>query len=209
MLPAAFARFGRLRGARHRPRRLVSTGWFSYDSAVSEGDSAAAKRPEPAIAGLLSRIDRGVARGEELVLVLSLVVLILAGAAQAISNHVLDSSASYLRDYIRFPVFIIAMIGAAYASHRGQQIGIDVLSRLLAPRPKALAQLVIAVFVIGICAVLVVEGYDVAKGEALGYMALPVGAALIAFHYLIQAAIIVSYLAVGAEPPQSEHTAVH
>jgi TRAP-type C4-dicarboxylate transport system permease small subunit len=188
---------------------LVSAGGFSYDSVVSEAASAPAKRPEPAAAKLLSRLDRGVAKGEELVLIAALVVLILAGAGQAIANHVFGSSAPFFRDYIRFPVFIIAMIGAAYASQRGQQIGIDVLSRVLPARPKAIAQVVIALFVAAMCAVLVVEGYDVAQGESLGYMALPIGAGLIAFHYLIQAIIIVSYLAAGTEPPAREGPAVH
>ena len=176
---------------------------------MAEGESPAATRPAPALVGVLTRLDRGVAKGEEAILVIALVVLILAGASQAIANHVFGSSAPYFRDYIRFPVFIIAMIGAAYASYRGQQIGIDVLSRVLPPRPKAIAHVVIALFVSAMCAVLVVEGYDIAKAEQLGYMALPVGAALIAFHYLVQATIILSYLARGLEPPAREDPVVH
>jgi TRAP-type C4-dicarboxylate transport system permease small subunit len=188
---------------------LVSAGGFSYHSVVSEADSAPAKRPEPAAAKLLSRLDRGVAKGEEFVLIAALIVLIAAGAGQALANHVLGSSAPFFRDYIRFPVFIIAMIGAAYAAQRGQQIGIDILSRVLPARPKAMVQIVISLFVAAMCAVLVVEGYKVAHGEPFGYMALPIGAGLIAFHYLVQAVIIVSYLAVGAEPPAREGPAVH
>jgi TRAP-type C4-dicarboxylate transport system permease small subunit len=200
---------------------LVYAGGISYDSRVSGGDSPAGASPEPAVARGLTWIDRGVAKVEEGVLLVALVALILAGAYQAIATNLLSRGDAWPFEVIRYCVFTIAMFGGAYASQRGQQIGIDVLTRLLPARPKALAHIVIALFVVGICAVLFVEGLDVreqslAGGDhfevippSIGLLAFPAGVALIGLHFLVQAVVKASYLAAGLEPPARDATPVH
>jgi TRAP-type C4-dicarboxylate transport system permease small subunit len=120
---------------------------------------------------------------------------------------------------IRHAVFVLGFLGAAYATFTGRHIRIDALTRLAAPRPRMALRMVTALGAAAACLVVARAGYQfllvcreeaaevAAQGQlftsARGAMVIIGGVLLVAFHFLVQAAIDAVYVASGRPPPPS------
>ncbi len=176
---------------------------------------------EPRPVPLLRTINRWIGLVEHGALIVFLATLVGMAVAQAIASHVLGKSIPGSDEVIRYMVFFIAMGGAAIAAQRLRMIGMDVLSRLLKPRYRAVLRIIHAILVIGVCYLVVRAGFNLRAAEAahpeahhyirrsLALLALPLGAALIAFHYLLHASIDFIYLCRRVDPPESEALPLH
>jgi TRAP-type C4-dicarboxylate transport system permease small subunit len=107
-------------------------------------------------------------------------------------------------------VFFIAMAGSALAAQKMRMIGIDAITRSLAPRARAIARTVSTALVVLVCYFVGRAGMTIAENvtaqdqfinDRYAYLALPIGAALIALHYMIHSAVDLIYLARGDQPP--------
>ncbi|HEU5061337.1 MAG TPA: TRAP transporter small permease [Kofleriaceae bacterium] len=181
---------------------------------------AKALNGEPGGARLLRELNDWLARIETGALVLMLAVLVGTGVYQTAAAHILGKNETWPYEIIRYSVFFIAMAGAALASARSRMINMDVVTRLLQPKTRAALRIATGLFAVAVCFVLFKGGMDMrdtAAGRNEGYdyispstglLALPIGAVLIGFHFLLHAIIDALWLAGGKVPPEPEH-AVH
>jgi TRAP-type C4-dicarboxylate transport system permease small subunit len=94
------------------------------------------------------------------------------------------------------------------------------VTRLLQPRTRVMLRIATGLFVVGVCVLLFKGGMDMRDtaaqrtgghdyiSETTGLMALPIGALLIGFHFLVHAIMDTLYLAAGKLPPEPAQ-AVH
>ena len=188
-------------------------------SAEPAGSTEPAGSEDPGWIQVLLKVDRGVGLAEQSLLVLLLGTLICIGAYQAIGRNFFNKSPVWTFEALRYSVFFIAMTGAALSAHTKQVIRMDVLTRLLSPKGRAIARIITTVFTIFICFLLAYAGlklrgalldekdYELVR-PATGVLAVPIGAMLIAFHLLVQAVVFGATLARG-EIPKEEGQAVH
>jgi TRAP-type C4-dicarboxylate transport system permease small subunit len=176
--------------------------------------------PDPAAVTMLRKVDDAVGRVEHILLVLFLGTLIGVGTYHSFASQVLNENAAWPFEMIRFSVFFVAMTGAALAAQRQRMISMDIVTRLLGPRRKAIARIFVGLFVVYISYLLVRGGMAVRESvidetnfevirPATGLLALPVGGALIGFHYFVHTLIDILYLANGIEAPEEEALQVH
>jgi TRAP-type C4-dicarboxylate transport system permease small subunit len=166
----------------------------------------------------LRAVDRAVGLAEQAVLIALLLALVGVGAFQTIGRNVFDSSPLWSYDLVQYLVFSIALIGAALSAHTGQVIRMDVVTRSLSPRGRAIARLATGAFTIAICGVLIHASFHLRTvlmdekdfhliRPSLGVLVLPVGAGLIAFHIAVQLAGFATALARG-ETVDEPHAAI-
>lgn len=185
---------------------------------------------EPAVVQVLRRADDGIGFIEQVAVATFLAVLVLVGTLQAALGMFQNSWFSRLFDFIpaggtdeliRYMVFFIAMSGAALATQRQRMINMDVLTRIMGQKVRSIVRVIVAVFVIFASLLMVWGSWEVRAGmlslnyeyeyisPAVGLLAMPVGAGLIALHYLIHAAIELIYLSRGEIVPESDEVKVH
>ena len=178
--------------------------------------SATGNRPE--LAGKLLLIDTAIGFVEQAFLVVVLFSLIGVGTYQFIASHLFDINSTWPFEALRYLVFFTAMGGAALSAQKGRMISMDFLARKLPAKKQVILRIGIAGFVMFACFLLFKGGmyvrnsagteYEVFKpGTAL--LALPVGAALIGVHYMLQALVDAVYLAAGQLPPREEGPQAH
>ena len=170
---------------------------------------------EPAPVGLLRRLDAGIGLVEQIALCGFLVALIGSGLVSAIAGNVFSTSVSWTAEVIRYSVFYIAMIGAALCAQKARMMSMDVLTRLMTSKQKAMARVLTGMFVVFICALLVMGGLHLLKetekvvhtydfiNPDIGKLALPIGAGLIALHYVLHLLIDIRYFAAGRIAPEA------
>ena len=173
---------------------------------------------EPRLAYHLRRIDGVIGITEAALLAFFVAALIAVGAFQAITGNVFGKTFNGTNEVIRYSVFCIAMTGSALAAQRKRLISMDVLSRLLSSKARAVLRIVLAFFTVAMC-LLLAHGawqvYLVARGEdyelvpkAISIFFFPAGAVLIAFHITVHAVIDALHLWAGhaaPEPPAPTH----
>lgn len=178
-------------------------------------------RDEPAPVGLLRKLDAGIGLLEQIALCGFLLALIGSGLVSAIAGNVFAKSIDWTAEVIRYSVFYIAMIGAALCAQKARMMSMDVLTRLMTSRQKAVTRVVTGFGVVFICVLLVMGGlhllretekfahpYDFISPE-IGKLALPVGAGLIAFHYVLHLLIDLRYFAAGRIAPEAPEGPAH
>jgi TRAP-type C4-dicarboxylate transport system permease small subunit len=175
---------------------------------------------EPVGARALRQLNDWLGRLETGALALLLAILVATGVYQTAAAHLFDKNDTWPYEIIRYSVFFIAMMGAALAAAKSRMINMDVVTRLLTPKTRAGLRVATSLFAVAICFLLYKGGMDMrdtAAGRNEGYdyispsnglLALPVGAGLIGFHFLLHAVIDIVWLAGGKVPPEPEH-AVH
>lgn len=186
-------------------------------------DTAAATDPPPAPTpgwlALLQRVDAAIGTAEQYALCALLAFLIALGAYQAIGRNFFNASPVWSFDALRISVFFIAMTGAALSAHTKQIIRMDVLTRILSPRGRALARIATALFTIAVCFFLAYAGWHLRTAlldekdaaflaPSTAVLALPIGALLIAFHLAVQSLAMTVAITRG-ELPEEEAQAVH
>ena len=104
----------------------------------------------------LRKFDKGLARGEAAIAMAVLLSLIVVAAAQSFLRNVADQDVSWANDallnmgwadpFMEKATLWLAMLGASLATHYDKHIGIDILSRLAKPKPRAAMRGVVSVF---------------------------------------------------------------
>src|SRR5687767_10689659 len=142
---------------------------------------------EPRGVGLLRRADLALARVEEVALAISLAVMILLGAYQAVKRNFFGASPFWIDEIIRWSVFFVGLTGGALAAQSDRMINIDMLTRLFSARGKLVLRILTAAFTIYVCWLFIDGSFVVRRvldspgeeGElihpAIGWLALPIG----------------------------------
>jgi TRAP-type C4-dicarboxylate transport system permease small subunit len=145
----------------------------------------------------LEKLDRIGRHVETIVLVALLGGMIFLACAQIFLRNVLETSWIWADSVLDQMVLWIAIFGALAASRDRKQINIDVITRLLPPRPQRVVRIVLHLFTAGVCLVVAWYGLELLSAsreigdEFLGLPAwyfqsvVPVGFALIAYRYLV------------------------
>lgn len=168
----------------------------------------------------LTRVDNLVGKIEIALVAASLALLVGVAVFQFVAVNLLSMKADWADELVRYSVFFTAMSAAALAAQQKKMMAIDVVPRLLKPKVRAITRVGIAAIVVFACYLLFRGGLMVRASiiktpapyrfisGANGVLALPIGAALIGFHFFVQAVIEAAYLAAGQLPP-SERLSVH
>jgi TRAP-type C4-dicarboxylate transport system permease small subunit len=182
-------------------------------------EARAVEGGEPAGARALRQLNDWLGRIETGALALLLALLVGTGVYQTIAAHFFEKNETWPYEIIRYSVFFIAMTGASLAAAKSRMINMDVVTRLLQPKTRAALRVATSLFAVAVCFILFKGGMDMrdtAAGRNEGYdyispsnglLALPLGAILIGFHFLLHAVIDVLWLTGGKVPPEPEHAA--
>lgn len=186
------------------------------DDERSEGGGGASTPP---LARLLRRVDDALGTVEAAAALASLLMLVLVGTWAFIASKLLDQNDTWPIELVRYGVFFVALSGAALAAQKSQMINMDVVTRLMKPRSRAMLRIVTSLLAAAASVLLLWAGLDVRATPAaaastydfipapIGLIALPLFAGLIAFHFVNHALIDAAYLASGQEPPEAEKKA--
>jgi len=173
----------------------------------------------PDLVGKLEGVDNLVGALEHAFVAISLFSLIAVGTYQFLASRLFGANDTWPFETLRYLVFFCAMGGASLSAQKGRMISMDFLSRKLAPKKRVILRILVAGFVIFACVLLYKGGMYVRSttGDeeyelippAIALMALPVGAILIAFHYLLHAICDALYLSAGLIPPEEDGPVAH
>ena len=169
-----------------------------------ETDAGAKKH---GIAHAAQRVNGWLGTLEHVGLAVCLGALIAVGTSRAILVEVFNSPFSGADEVIRYMVFFIAMLGAALAAQRVRMIGMDLCARALSSRAQAVVRLLNTLLILFVC-YLLIRGGLLARATStgidhefiprrIGLLALPIGAGLIAVHYILHATVDVCHLVTG------------
>jgi TRAP-type C4-dicarboxylate transport system permease small subunit len=169
----------------------------------------------------LRRIDEWVGKLELVAVSIFLASLIGVAVYQFIASKLLGQNKNWPFEVIRYSVFFVAMSAAALAAQQKKMMAIDFVPRLMKPKTRVISRIIIALVVVFVCYLFIrgglmvrdsiaktTEHYDVVN-PVTGALALPIGAALIGFHFLIHAVIDMIYLHAKQMPPDDERISVH
>lgn len=161
---------------------------------------------------MLGAIEQGVVFG---LLVVVVVVAASAALADKVAHHQLGRWWHYV---VRGGTFSIAMFGAVFATFQQRHLAMDLVSRQLSRRGRLILGVLLKLFTIAICCLLFRSGLkqrEVVGGtETLNVFGwfhvndsdivttMPIAAALIIAHCLLQLLIEFDYLARGKLPPE-------
>lgn len=185
---------------------------------MAESKSDAEAPPSPAIP-TLQAVDRAVGIAEQAVLCGLLLLLVGVAAGQAIAARLFDVHWEWSHELIQNSVFFIAMAGAALAAQTERLISMDFVYRMMRPDLRAWLRQGLRLFTIAICVLFVWGGLslrDILAGEPYVViakptvaLALPIGAALIAFHQVLHGIVDLLYMTKGQLPPEAEDVPLH
>jgi TRAP-type mannitol/chloroaromatic compound transport system permease small subunit len=169
---------------------------------------------------LLSRIvrliDGWIGRGEQVVLVALLAIVVLTAAGHALLDRLADYRLEFKDHVIRAGTFAIAMLGAAFASHQARHLSMDLVSRRLSPRARLFLKLILALFTIAIVVLVIRSGFHLIGREKhedqllstrrIAYL-IPAGGVLIILHTILHMIIDVDYIVRRKTPPERMRSA--
>jgi TRAP-type C4-dicarboxylate transport system permease small subunit len=209
---------------------IESAPAFSYAPAVARdeiatGPGGSAASPihrfadDSNLARSLRRFDGVIGRLEQALLFALLALVVITAVLSFVWDIALHSSLPHNELIIRYAVFASGMVGGAYAAHHQRLLSMDLLSKQLGPRGRAVLRVVLAIFGVVTSALLLWGGllvYDITSAEASAELIprsvpaifVPIGAALIGLHLVIQSVIDLDYLRRGKLPPEPEQGAV-
>gem|GEM_PF-3402541 len=175
----------------------------------------------PAAVQLLKKLDGWVGTAEVALLCIFLAGMILSGVWETWAFFTKSNEAKPA-ELIKYSVFFAALTGAALSAQRQQLISMDIVSRLLSPRTRAVVRVITTVFSAFICIMLVMkakEVYDVVAkdsaekyiyiSKAKGALAVTLAGLLLVFHFCVHALVDIMYLASGKVPPEHNEVSVH
>jgi TRAP-type C4-dicarboxylate transport system permease small subunit len=184
---------------------------MSSPADVENAATAPPVEPEPAFVQSIRKIDRGIARVEEVLLSVCLATLLLIGVLGALKRNFAPPSPFWIDEVIRYAVFFIGLTGAALAAQADRLFNIDMFTRLMSPRAKLAMHVLQGAFVIMVCwfiftgSMKLFESLKDEHGElispAAGSMSLPIAVTLIAVHSLLHIIADLYYLVSGVKPP--------
>ena len=177
---------------------------------------------------LITKLDRVFAKAEEVLLALLLVSMVLLAALQVLLRNIWDTGIDWADITLQNVTVLVGLLGAAIATSEGRHLNIDILSRVLKGRGKTLLRVLIGLFSVGVCILLthggwttllanygpwvenIPEGWSKAHNlrvqflegtipQWLSLSILPVGFALIGFHFVLRLVRDLGDLVTGEE----------
>jgi len=104
-------------------------------------------------------------RGEDFVLALLLGTLVLIAPLQIVLRNFFDAGWVWADPFLRVLVLWIALLGALAASRQDKQISVDVVSKFLSDRAKAILGVILGVFTAVVCSVVTYHSWLFVAGE--------------------------------------------
>ncbi len=189
--------------------------------ATPEVDPLASFRPpdikeDPPVARVVRTIDWGIGLAEQVLLFVLLTFLVVVSLVWFLTESFTDKPLENASYDIRYTVFLMAMVGGAFATHHRRLLSMDIVSRLVSPRVRAWVRVVTSTFALLMAGLFARYGwyiYETTSAEkntahwmpaiaATGAMFL--GTALITVHLLLHTVIDLDYLFRGKVPPEPE-----
>lgn len=168
------------------------------------------------LATFLRQGDRIVGLLEQIVLVSLLATVVLVATSQTIAEKLFHDSITWSYEVVRGSVLAIAMFGAAFATYQQRNLSMDLVSRRLPHKGRMYLRIFLALITIFITGLFLYGGELLREkgieasaklADSLTADCMPLGAALIIFHCLIQMIIEIDYLARGKLSPEHERSA--
>lgn len=104
-------------------------------------------------------------RIEDILLALLLSTLVLLAPLQIVLRNFFDTGWIWADPFLRVLVLWIALLGALAASRQNKQISIDVVSKLLSSRAKAMVGILTGLFTTVVCSVVAYQSWLFVSGE--------------------------------------------
>jgi len=172
------------------------------------------------LSATLRRVDKVLGIVEQAVLVSLLAAVVFIGVVHAIANKAwnADPFGHFKDDAIRGGTFAMALLGAAFATHQGRHLAMDLVSRRMTPRARLFLKVFLALFTIAIVGLLIRAGFHTIATEKeipqkdnlitpvrIAYL-IPIGGALVIIHTLLHMVIDLDYIARRKTPPEKMRT---
>ena len=109
---------------------------------------------------LITKLDRALAKAEEVAMALMLVGMVLLAAVEVLSRNIWHTGFAWALETLLNTTLFLGLLGAAVATSEGRHLNIDLLSRVLKGRSKTLLKVIIGVFGVVVCALLTVGGWQ-------------------------------------------------
>jgi TRAP-type C4-dicarboxylate transport system permease small subunit len=177
---------------------------------------------------IITKLDRLLAKTEEVVLALLLVGMVLLAALQVLLRNIWDTGIDWADISLQNATLLLGLLGAAIATSEGRHLNIDIFSRVLKGRSRTLLKVVIGLFCTISCILLARGGWstyrlnyaqwvgNIPAGWTAGQnlkaqffegnipqwltqATLPMGFGLIGFHFLLRLVRDVRTLITGQE----------
>jgi TRAP-type C4-dicarboxylate transport system permease small subunit len=168
------------------------------------------------VSSLVRRIDLALGRAEQIALVVLLAAVVLTAGGHALLDRFGGLRIEFKDQVVRAGTFAMAMVGAAFASHQGRHLSMDLVSRRLSPRARLFLKVILALFTIAIVALVVRSGFHLIDREKHEEQLLstrrialliPIGGALIAIHTILHMIIDIDYIVRRKTPPERMRSA--
>ncbi len=180
------------------------------------GDPSAAAEPPPRLAALIRRFDEAMGLGERVLLAMVFAALVAVGFYNTLVDLAWNERPLWALELIKVCVFAIAMLGAAFATHLDRNFSLDLLSRFLGQRGRAVLRIIINLTTIGAAYLLYYGGelvreslgkahetHELVPISVIGWF-MPLAGVLILLHAINHTVIEISYLAAGRAAPEPE-----
>lgn len=148
---------------------------------------------------LLRTLDRILVRIETALLVLFLGVMVLLAFGQVVLRNLFDAGFLWGDTVVRHLVLWAGFIGGALASSEERHIGIDALTKFISDRTKSFVHIFTNLFAAVVCVFLASAALEFLLSEReaasviilaiptwVGISVVPVGYAMMAFHFLVR-----------------------
>jgi len=171
---------------------------------------------DPTLSRLVRRVDGWLGLAEQVALIVLGLFLIVVCAAWFFTENFFTKPLENASADVRYTVYLMAMIGGAYAAHHRRLLSMDLLNRILQGRARAILRIVTTTFALVITAVFFYYCldlyFDTRDEHTIEHWmpafaakaAMAIGSALIGVHLLVQLVIDVDYLVHGKVPPEPE-----
>ena len=178
---------------------------------------------------LITKLDKSLAKAEEIIMALMLVGMVLLAAVEVLSRNIWHTGFAWALETLLNTTLFLGLLGAAVATSEGRHLNIDLFSRVVKGRAKYLLKVLIGLFGVIVCLLLSYGGwqcyelaYDAVVKEAAGFggtaftaftqsfsdgnipewlsqLGLCAGFGLIAFHFLLRLIRDLSTVLTGKE----------
>lgn len=108
---------------------------------------------------IITRLDRFLAKTEEVLLALLLVCMVVLAALQVLLRNIWSTSINWADISLQNATLVLGLLGAAIATSEGRHLNIDIFSRLLRGRAHCVLKIVIGLFCTVICLLLARGGW--------------------------------------------------
>ncbi len=147
---------------------------------------------------IISGIDKGLMRIENLLIILLLSVMVLMAFLQVVLRNLFSMGILWADIFLRHLVLWVGFIGASLATRESKHINIDILTRFVSGAKQPYFKIFIDLISGGVCVILARAGYKFLRYEIeagttlfndipawLFQLIIPVGFALIGFRFIL------------------------